>query len=928
MGWRIDTPIIREPSRLFPCDAPARTVQPSSAHPTSEQKGNLPKRGANMKLNGIRSLSCICLFLLACSSATRPGDPVEERPDPRETGVVGTSWMLELSQGGFARCYDAALVNEDTYVLVGDGTNSEFGDLGIWTLAVNVDGEVLWQQLLGSGEAHGVAPSGDGGAVVAGFVNSDGSSDLDLVVLRLGPEGDLLWRTRVGGSGSESGGRIVQGVDGGFMVLGTMESSETQGRDLWIVGLDGEGHVTDQRIIQAPGDQYATDLVAVDGSYYAASSNLLVKVAADGSTEWARTFQADLGIRLGALAEGEDGGVVVAGALAGDTEGQWANDEDVWLASLDGGGEILWQRVYGGQLIEQSAAVTRTLDGDLVVAAGTLSFGRNSSWIFRVDASNGDLLWEETVQGNDYPSAVVEAAGGMLLITGQSMGYGDEGPTMMMAHLNATGEVEGEACGLVVPTDAETSDVEAELNRASVETRLTNAEEHSDSSSSSAWNATASFTCPHATVDLPGGDVVEGGEPDERSWALKFGAEHSGFTRANAAPYPDGDVAIVASQIGSGDEHLWAARLSPEGELRWQRRLQCQGAHDVPNEVALTTTSDGGLVVATAGEDHEHGGGSPAICLSELDASGDHRWSRLYRTEPTEPLIDLNVYFTPVSVAELADGGLVISATADNGNDVSMRLLRTSPTGELLWHRAIEPTQEAYNAIGTSTGGILALGRTERHGTLVTSLDADGEVLWSVTLDEVALDAVDETPEGGFVLAGATAYHPNRGWMVVLDNEGEVERAVTMDGPIESTWPTSVVVLDDASIIIAGRTATSQRGDFRIWFARFTAAGETLWQRTLGEESSITGAALVTNDHLVVVGNARSDVMAASLSLDGVMSSGCSSLLSWDVAPESHDISEDFSRTSPEVTEIVLDEESTTTSSSTIDVGVEEICAG
>ena len=878
------------------------------------------------KFNRIGSLAWICSLLFACSSATTPEEIVEEGPDWRVTGEVGDSWMLELSQGGFARCYDATLVSEDSYILVGDGMQSEWGDLEIWAMAITVDGEVLWQQLLGSGEAHGVAPAGDGGAVVAAFLNVDGSSNLDLVVLRLSAEGDVLWQTQVGGRGSESGGRIVQGVEGGFMVLGTMESSETQGHDLWVVGLDGEGHVTEQRVVRAPGDQYAADFVAVDDGYYAAGTNLLVKLATDGSVDWARTFPADLGVQVGALAEGEDGGVVIAGTIDGETEGQWAADQDVWLASLGSDGAVLWQRAYGGELAEQPSAVTRTLHGDLVVASGTLTYGSNSTWILRVDASDGEVLWEETARGNDYPSAVVEAAGGMLLITGESSGYGDEGPVMMVAHLTSSGEIDGEACDLVAPTDAETSEVDVELNPANVETRNTNADERPSSPRVSSWDATASFSCPHDPVVVPGGEVVDGGAPDVQSWALLFGADHSGFSGVGAAPYPDGDIAIVASQVGSRDEHLWAARLSPSGEVRWQRRLECRNASDEPREIALTATNDGGLVVATAGQSSEHGGMVNAICLSSLDAAGDHRWSRVYRSEESEPLIDLSTHFMPVSIAEAADGDLVISATADNGNGASMRLLRTSPTGELRWHRAIEPTHGAYGAIGTSDGGIVALGRTESHGTVVITYDASGELLWSITLDDLELDSVDETPVGRFVLAGSLPYPPYSTWAVILEDDGEVRHALILDGPLGGTAGASVVALDDGGFVVAGRASTSPRGDTRMWLARLTAAGESLWQRTLGGEPSTVESALVADDHLVIVGKARTDVVAASLSLDGVMGTGCSTLRSWDVEPQSQDLSDSFSRTTPEITDIEPDDGSAETTTSPIDVGFADLC--
>ncbi|MCP4397041.1 MAG: peptidoglycan DD-metalloendopeptidase family protein [bacterium] len=100
----------------------------------------------------------------------------------------------------------------------------------------------------------------------------------------------------------------------------------------------------------------------------------------------------------------EDGFVV-----AGFTESFGSGAEDFWVAKLDEGGKVSWQKAYGGSGHDYGFAIRQTLttspQGDpvydgYIVAGKTSSFGAASYdiWLVKLD-ERGNLQWHKTLGG-------------------------------------------------------------------------------------------------------------------------------------------------------------------------------------------------------------------------------------------------------------------------------------------------------------------------------------------------------------------------------------------------------------------------------------------------------------------------------------------------------------------------------------------------
>ena len=216
----------------------------------------------------------------------------------------------------------------------------------------------------------------------------------------------IQWQLCVGGSGDDQALDVVQRPDGGFIAVGSTTSDDGDvalnqgGIDLWVVA-----------------------------------------VSADGVLEWERTFGGtDMDIAFSVAVSG-DGGYLIAGhtmSLNGDVTGNHGFT-DAWLLKIDGTGELIWQRAYGGSAFEGAKCVRATMDGGFVFCGfagsvdGDVSGVYNTNnpncnptlcddfWVVKTDA-DGEIAWQGAYGGGDgdYAHSIVQMANGGYTAAGVS----------------------------------------------------------------------------------------------------------------------------------------------------------------------------------------------------------------------------------------------------------------------------------------------------------------------------------------------------------------------------------------------------------------------------------------------------------------------------------------------------------------------------
>ncbi len=134
---------------------------------------------------------------------------------------------------------------------------------------------------------------------------------------------------------------------------------------------------------------------------------------------WEKNFGGSDGEYGKSVLEAVDGGLVVAGYT-----NSFGNGYELYLLKTDSSGDLLWEKSFGKSSDVYRFSVVETSDGGLVVASTLSSHGQ--VYLLKTDSS-GNLLWEKNFGGSSSDSgySIVETADGGLVVTGDTSSFGN-----------------------------------------------------------------------------------------------------------------------------------------------------------------------------------------------------------------------------------------------------------------------------------------------------------------------------------------------------------------------------------------------------------------------------------------------------------------------------------------------------------------------
>jgi hypothetical protein len=101
---------------------------------------------------------------------------------------------------------------------------------------------------------------------------------------------------------------------------------------------------------------------------------------------------------------------------------------DYWIVKLDGSGNKVWDKTYGGSKSDLVNSIQQTSDGGYIVSGHTWSDdgdlsdgnnGENDYWIIKLD-NVGNKVWDKTYggSGNDYATSIQQTSDGGYIVAG------------------------------------------------------------------------------------------------------------------------------------------------------------------------------------------------------------------------------------------------------------------------------------------------------------------------------------------------------------------------------------------------------------------------------------------------------------------------------------------------------------------------------
>lgn len=326
-----------------------------------------------------------------------------------------------------------------------------------------------WDVTLGGAEDDQLSvirPTPDGGFITGGISNSDISGDKseplqggrDFWVVKLNAEGQKQWDRTFGGEDYEYLRDITATADGGYL-LGGVTSPPSLPSENWVIKLDANGRKQWDHTLGGTGAEGIERVRQTsDGGYllggYSTSNRggdksepsrgeadyWLVKLDAQGSKLWDRTYGGAEAESLTTLELTRDGGCLIggfteSGISVDKTQPNWGS-YDYWVLKLDGQGNKQWDASFGGSAQDRLSRVCQTPEGGFLLAGGSNSpvSGTKTApnhgpintnpltsgydyWVVKLDA-NGQKQWEQaygTPANEELSSVALTADGGFVL---------------------------------------------------------------------------------------------------------------------------------------------------------------------------------------------------------------------------------------------------------------------------------------------------------------------------------------------------------------------------------------------------------------------------------------------------------------------------------------------------------------------------------
>jgi len=406
---------------------------------------------------------------------------------PHTCAQLPVAWDAGLFGDQFEELTGAAVLRGGGYVLGGTTYSTQWpqfsatprGQGDYLVASTDYQGQLQWVRLFG-GDAYdrltAVAVTSDNYIVAVGHSRSAASYEKsgpnygqnDYWVVFLNDKGDLLWERTFGGSGDDLAYSVTVSPAGDIYVAGFSNSPADGNKtapaygsnDYWIICLDAAGNKIWDRTYGGPGDErlyYEALAVDAAGNLLVAGSSdspsgpmksspgfggmdfWILKLAPDGQLLQETTVGgAEEDQAQNILAAG-DGGILVGGGTRSAPGGMKSTPFygliDYWLVKLDAGGNLLWERDFGGSGLEVVAGMVETAGG--MILLGGLSdspvegnktapnIGSYDYWLIMLDAQ-GNERWQQTYgsSGSDALTILLATPDGGFLAGGDS----DSGP--------------------------------------------------------------------------------------------------------------------------------------------------------------------------------------------------------------------------------------------------------------------------------------------------------------------------------------------------------------------------------------------------------------------------------------------------------------------------------------------------------------------
>jgi hypothetical protein len=358
----------------------------------------------------------------------------------------GVTWQRKYGGSGTDVAYSVAQLPDSGYIVTGYTSSRGAGKKDVWLLRLGALGDTFWTRTYGGANddiGWSVAPTSDGGYIIAGETYSAGAGMNDMYLIKTDAAGNPAWTKTFGSAMLDAGYSVQQTADNGYVVAGyTLKTGIAQG---YVVKT---GQAGDTLWTEAYGGGFGDYAYCVrqtaDGGYIVTGAHglqsgnreiYLMRLSASGDSVWAQGHQGS-GNSSGYWVEPITGGYLVVGYSGAVTT------EDIALFKTDTAGQTSTYYRYGGAGTEMAFGARLLADGGTIIAGMTNSYGAGGSDVYLIRTNSAeDTLWTRTFGGTrtDQGNSVSPTYDGGFIIAGSTRSFNVESTDVLLIKTDANG---------------------------------------------------------------------------------------------------------------------------------------------------------------------------------------------------------------------------------------------------------------------------------------------------------------------------------------------------------------------------------------------------------------------------------------------------------------------------------------------------------
>jgi hypothetical protein len=271
-------------------------------------------------------------------------------------------------------------------------------------------------------------------------------------------------------------------------------------------------------------------------------------------------------------------------------------------------------------------------------------------------------------------------------------------------------------------------------------------------------------------------------DPDgNRLWSRIYGNSwaESGGQGYSIQKTDDGGLVVTgylfSSSISDGYPNTYLLKTDETGDMIWEKVV---GGGTYDKGLYVQQTEDKGYIVSGSRTYKTTNPGGditlPIACLYKFSDAGALMWENSYKGLANDRQDYANC------VRQTDDGGYIVTGeTGDEQGYYNMYLLRTDANGSVIWEKGLNKQKETigYSVVQTADKGFVATGITRmvtsKNRIYIVKTDNLGNVVWDIIIanediyDSVSAMSMQQTKDGGFIIAGSGKYNGNQDILVV-----------------------------------------------------------------------------------------------------------------------------------------------------------------